>query len=78
MGKDSAPYTPPPTRVLSADEQARLLSKLRRLETEAMFTPEWDRVAELLSSWRWSVRLGRLFCSDVPAIAAELERWGVR
>ena len=78
MGKDDAPYVSPPVRLLSEGEQGRLLDKLRRLETEAMVTPEWDRVADLLSSWRWSVRLGRLVCSDVPAIASELERWSVR
>jgi hypothetical protein len=40
VGKDSAPYTPPPVRLLSAEEQARVLDLLRRLETEAMFTED--------------------------------------
>ena len=78
MSKDDAPFTPPPVRRLSEVERERTLGKLRRLETAALFTPEWERVADLLWGWRWTIGRDELTCEDVPRIAAELKRWGVR
>ena len=78
MSLDSTPYTPPPVRKLTASEKARVLEKLRQVETAALFTPEWDRVATLLWGWRWTTERDELPCAEVPRIGAELDRWSVR
>lgn len=60
MGKDPGPDLPP-FRKLSPAEQARTLDKLRRLETDVMFTPEWDEVGERIGGWVFAVRINMLF-----------------
>ena len=78
MSLDSTPYTPPPVRRLTPGEKARVLGKLCQVETAALFTPEWDRVAGQLWEWRWSIGRDELPCAEVPRIGAELERWSIR
>ena len=78
MSLDSTPYTPPPVRRLTPGEKARVLAKLRQVETAALLTPEWDRVAGRLWEWRWAIEHDDLPCAEVPRIGAELDRWSVR
>jgi hypothetical protein len=77
VSKDPAP-PPSPFRWLSADDKVRVVDKLRRLETAAMFRDGWNELQPQLDRWMFSVRGGMLPSEDVPRIAEALRAWGVQ
>jgi len=77
MGKDAAAPLPPVRRLTEA-ERTRVLELLRELELAAMFTADWTWGFQYeLRRWERTARRGELLCSDVPKVAAALERFGI-
>lgn len=83
MGKDSLPrartpaHDPGPLKRLDPPEALRVLDKLARLEDATFLEDEGGEVARRVLDWRAQVRRGVIACADVPAMAAEFERWGI-
>ena len=76
MGSDPSPVRQR-LRRLSASEKARTLAKLRRLETEALFSEEYDQVKLDLFRWTTAARAGHVECAEVPRMAAAFARFGI-
>ena len=76
MGSDPSPVRQRLKR-LTASEKARTLDKLRRLETEAMLTPEFDGLRVDLFRWESAARAGHVECGEVPRMAKAFARFGV-
>lgn len=76
MGEIDVP-PPEPSKALSAEDRARVLDKLHRLETAALFTPGWDALYPDLDRWRRTAKYGQLLCRDVPRMAAAFEAYGI-
>lgn len=68
---------PPPVRLLSAEEQRRVLAKLNALRGRLLFQPGTERLQEEVASIRMWARIGILTFEDVPRLAVLFERFGV-
>ena len=64
MSSDPQPYGPTGTRYLSADEKARGLAAIARIEDAWLFQPERVEDLERLSRVRMNVRIGHVADKD--------------